>query len=58
MHIAKRLLLLALICVSAFTVVAGQAVKGSLLGAITDSNGWRASARGSLSDSPATFRWR
>jgi hypothetical protein len=39
MHIAKRLLLLALICAGVFTVVAGQAVKGSLLGTITDSNG-------------------
>ncbi|MGE0129159.1 MAG: carboxypeptidase regulatory-like domain-containing protein [Blastocatellales bacterium] len=39
MRIAKRLLLLALICVSVFTVGAGQAVKGSLLGTINDSNG-------------------
>src|SRR5262249_36276586 len=43
MHSAKRLLLLALICVSAVTVVAGQAVKGSLLGTITDSNAAAAS---------------
>src|SRR5262252_6284866 len=39
MGISKRLLLLALICVSVFTVGVGQAVKGSLLGTITDSNG-------------------
>src|SRR5215510_10811245 len=39
MHIAKRLLLLALTCASVFTVAAGQAVKGSLLGTISDSNG-------------------
>jgi hypothetical protein len=39
MGMSKRLLLLALICVSVFTVGVGQAVKGSLLGTITDSNG-------------------
>lgn len=39
MHIAKRLLLLPLIFISVFTLVPGQAVKGSLLGTITDSNG-------------------
>src|SRR5262245_59708409 len=39
MNIAKRLLLLALICAGVFTVGVGQAVKGSLLGTITDSNG-------------------
>jgi hypothetical protein len=39
MHIAKRLLLLVLIYVAVITVVVGQAVKGSLLGTITDSNG-------------------
>ena len=39
MHIAKRLLLLVLIYVAVLTVVVGQAVKGSLLGTITDSNG-------------------
>jgi hypothetical protein len=39
MHIAKRLLLLMLIYVAVLTVVVGQAVKGSLLGTITDSNG-------------------
>src|SRR5215813_903632 len=39
MRIAKILLLLALSCASVFTVAAGQAVKGSLLGTITDSNG-------------------
>ncbi|HEY7181092.1 MAG TPA: carboxypeptidase-like regulatory domain-containing protein, partial [Blastocatellia bacterium] len=39
MYSAKRLLLLALICVSVVTIVAGQAVKGSLLGTIIDSNG-------------------
>jgi Carboxypeptidase regulatory-like domain/TonB dependent receptor-like, beta-barrel len=39
MQIAKRLLWLTLACASVFTVVTGQAVKGSLLGAITDSNG-------------------
>ncbi len=39
MNITKRLILLALTCVSVFTVVTGQAVKGSLLGSITDSNG-------------------
>ena len=43
MRIAKRLLLVALTCVSVFTVVTGQAVKGSLLGTITDSNGAAAS---------------
>src|SRR5215475_5004096 len=39
MGMSKRLLLLALICVSVFTVGVGQAVKGSLLGTIIDSNG-------------------
>src|SRR5262245_19001553 len=39
MGMSKRLILLALICVSVFTVGVGQAVKGSLLGTITDSNG-------------------
>src|SRR5215470_2710716 len=39
MSMSKRLLLLALICVSVFTVGVGQAVKGSLLGTINDSNG-------------------
>jgi hypothetical protein len=39
MYIAKRLLSLALICASVVTIVAGQAVKGSMLGTITDSTG-------------------
>jgi hypothetical protein len=39
MLITKRLLLLTLICISAHTVGTGQAVKGSLLGSITDLNG-------------------
>jgi len=39
MYLAKRLALLALICASASLVGLGQAVKGSLLGTITDSNG-------------------
>ncbi|HEX5084428.1 MAG TPA: carboxypeptidase-like regulatory domain-containing protein, partial [Blastocatellia bacterium] len=39
MHSAKRLLSLALICASVVTIVAGQAIKGSMVGTITDSNG-------------------
>src|SRR5262245_14923376 len=39
MRIANRLFLLALTCVSVFTIATGQAVKGSLLGTITDANG-------------------
>ena len=39
MGMSKKLSLLALICASVFTVGVGQAVKGSLLGTITDSNG-------------------
>src|SRR5262245_65513498 len=39
MRIARRLLLLTLACVCVSSVATGQAVKGSLLGTITDSNG-------------------
>ncbi len=39
MQIAKRLFMLALISVCMSAVVSAQAVKGSLLGTITDSNG-------------------
>ncbi|MGH9799314.1 MAG: carboxypeptidase regulatory-like domain-containing protein, partial [Blastocatellia bacterium] len=39
MKIAKRLVMLALICASIYAVASAQAVKGSLLGTILDSNG-------------------
>lgn len=39
MQIVKRLVMLALICASIYAVVSAQAVKGALLGTITDSNG-------------------
>ncbi|MFN0109198.1 MAG: carboxypeptidase regulatory-like domain-containing protein [Blastocatellia bacterium] len=39
MQIAKRFLMLALLCVGMNAVVSAQAVKGALLGTITDSNG-------------------
>jgi hypothetical protein len=39
MGMSKKLFLLALISASVFTVGVGQAVKGSLLGSITDTNG-------------------
>src|SRR5262245_21209000 len=39
MHITKKLLLLALALANGYSAAFGQAVKGSLLGTITDSNG-------------------
>ena len=43
MQIAKRFFMLAMICASMSAVVSAQAVKGALLGTITDSNGAAAS---------------